>query len=167
MSHVASVEVTITDLNALKEACKALGWKFLEGQKTYRWYGTWVDDSPVPDHLFSPAETARIRAMSREDRRKFMTDYLGKCDHAISVPGAGYQIGLRSRGDGTFSVAFDWYQQRTLLDALGGQKAPKLVQAYSSEKVKMDARRYGHIIEAEDRLADGTIRLRIDAGRYA
>ena len=170
MSHVATVDVRVTDLEAMKEACAALGLKFMEGQKSYRFYSSgWQDDSPVPDGLFETAEeTARVRAMSKADRIKRMNEVLGKCDHAIRVPGAEYEIGLKSRADGSYSVTYDWYGSggRAILTALGGEKAPKLVQEYANAKLKSEARRYGHIIESEERMADGSIKLRLLAGRY-
>jgi len=169
MSHVASVRVIVTDLEAMKEACAALGLKFMEGQKTYRWYSSgWQDDSPVPEGLFDAEELARVRAMSKTDRIKRMNEVLGKCDHAIRVPGAEYEIGLKSQPDGSYSVTWDWYGAggRAILTALGGEKAPKLVQEYANAKLKSEARRYGHIIESEERMADGSIRLRLLAGRY-
>lgn len=169
MSHVAAVDVVVTDLEAVKAACKALGLTFCENQKTYQWYSQgWMDDSPIPDNLFSPEETARVRAMSKPDRIAYMNKFLGKCDHAIRVPGAQYEIGLRRRADGSYSVAFDWYGSggAPILRALGGQNAPKFVQAYGHAKVKLEAKRYGHIIESEKRLADGTIKLRLLASQW-
>jgi len=68
--------------------------------------------------------------------------------------------------DGTYSLGFDWYGQPKLLAALGGKDAPKLVQAYSHRKLLSDSARYGHLLESEQRLADGTIKLRLLASRY-
>ena len=39
MSHVATVEVQITDLDALKAACEKLGLEFVEEKTEFRWYG--------------------------------------------------------------------------------------------------------------------------------
>jgi hypothetical protein len=166
MSHVATVDVKITDLNAIKKACEKLGFAFKEGQKTYRWFGQWVDDSPVPESMFETAEElARVRAMPREERKAYMTARLGKCAHAISIPGAAYEIGLRPNSDGSYTLAFDWYGQTAMLNALGGAKAPKLVQGYATEKMIIEATRLGHAVESQETLANGDIRLRVLAAR--
>ena len=64
MSHIAKIELEINDPENLKLACERLGLQFIENQKTYKWYGSWVGDSPLPDGIT-------------------LSD-LGKCDHAIS-----------------------------------------------------------------------------------
>jgi len=166
MSHVAAVKTKVTDLEALKAACAELGFVFNANKKSYRWWGRWEDDSPIPEHLFTPAEAARIKAMSREERRKFMGAFLATCDHSISIPGADYEIALRTMEDGSYSLGFDWYQQEALLAAIGGPSAPKLVQGYAKQKLLSDAARYGHLLESEQRLEDGTIKVRLLASEY-
>ena len=49
MSHVATIDLHITDLYALEVACLALGLEFVAGQKTFRWYGVRVGDYPLPE----------------------------------------------------------------------------------------------------------------------
>lgn len=39
MSHLATVEISIMDMQALKQACTRLGLELREGQTTYRSYG--------------------------------------------------------------------------------------------------------------------------------
>ena len=82
MSHISKIELVIKDLEALKTACKRMGFEFREGQKTYQWYGRWVGDSPMPE------------GVTEEE--------LGKCNHAIHVPGAKYEIGLSVKEMPTF-----------------------------------------------------------------
>ena len=72
MSHVAEIEIEITDLAALAAGCRRLGFVFKDGQRSYKWYGRWEGDYPLPE------------GFSQED--------LGKCDHAIKrklSPGHG------------------------------------------------------------------------------
>lgn len=144
MSHVATIDVVITDLQSLKDACKARGWVFVEGQRKYRWYGTWVGDTPMP------------AGMTKAD--------LGKCDHAIKIPGCTYEVGVVRQPDDTYGLAWDYWGTGGLVKALGGQKAPKLVQAYATEKMKNEARRMDYALESEEVMADGTVRLRLLAG---
>ena len=63
MSHISKIELVIHSLADLKEACRQLGFEFMENQKTYKWYGRWVGDTPLPEGI------------NIED--------IGKCDHAI------------------------------------------------------------------------------------
>ena len=67
MSHISKIELVIQSLADLKEACRQLGFEFIENQKTFKWYGRWVGDTPIPEGI------------NIED--------IGKCDHAIKVSG--------------------------------------------------------------------------------
>jgi hypothetical protein len=80
MSHVSQVELVIKNLSVLKDAVNNLdGLTFMEGQKTYKWYGKWVNDYR--------GETAAVdNGFSPED--------FGKSEHAIKVDGADYEIGV-------------------------------------------------------------------------
>ncbi len=55
MSHVATIEIQIKDLAALKQAAKDLGLEFRENQKTYRWYGYSVGDYRFRPDLRKPS----------------------------------------------------------------------------------------------------------------
>ena len=66
MSHISKIELEITDPETLKLACERLGLNFIENQTIYKWYGTWVGDTPLPEGI--------------------SIDDLGKCHHAIRVP---------------------------------------------------------------------------------
>ena len=98
MSHVAKIELEINDLETLKAACKDLGFEFLCDQPTYRWYGQWVGDYPLP--------------------QGFTQDDLGKCTHAIRVPGATYEIGVVKRGS-KYLLLWDFYGAGGLQQHLG------------------------------------------------
>ena len=122
MSHVSEIDITIKRLDALRAACERMGWQFVEGQKTYKWYGRWVGDSPLP-------QNTRI-------------EELGKCNHAIKVPGACYEVGVVEMPDGAYSLRYDsWYSGG--LDVKLGKNAGLLKQAYGIEAAKIAARRKG------------------------
>ncbi len=55
-----------------------MGFGIRGGQKTYQWYSRWVGDSPLPEGITEKE--------------------LGKCDHAIHLPGAVYEIGIVRKG---------------------------------------------------------------------
>jgi hypothetical protein len=89
MSHVAKIDLVVTDLAALKRAAEALGGIWLEGRKTYKWWGHHVGDYPLPPGI------------AKED--------LGHCDHVIKAPNVEYEIGVRRMADGTYTLLFDFY----------------------------------------------------------
>ncbi len=141
MSHITKIDIEVTDLEALKEAAATLGGELQEGKKSYRWFGTWVGDTQMPE------------GMTRAD--------LGKCDHAIRFKGAEYELGVVKRKDGKgFTLAWDYWHSGGLDRVLGGQSAPKLKQAYGVARLKREARKRRMAVH-EQRLQDGTIRLRV------
>ncbi len=86
MSHVASVELFVTDLDALEVAAERLGLVLERGATTYHWYGSWQNDYH--------AQEAAVR--NGHDPKSF-----GKCEHKLRrADGQGYEIGLVPRVDG-------------------------------------------------------------------
>lgn len=119
MSHVTTVNVEIKSLTALKKACADIGLEFREGQTTYRWWGRHVGDYPIPES-FTKAD-------------------LGKCNHAIGIPGNynAYEVGVVQRGD-SYKLIWDFYNGGYGLQAAVGEDCHKLAQAYSKH-VAVDA----------------------------
>jgi hypothetical protein len=124
MSHIAKIELEIVDIETLKLACERLGLKFVENQTTYKWYGSWVNDTPLPEGIT-------------------VAD-LGKCHHAIRVPGAQYEIGIVKR-DRKYILLWDFWYQGGLEERIG-KNAGRLKQAYTIERVRKEARLKGHRI---------------------
>jgi hypothetical protein len=90
MSHITSININITDLSALKAAITEFGAEWREGQQTYTWFGRSVGDYPLPE------------GFTQED--------LGKCEHAIRLPGCEYEIGVVRKKDGTgFTLLYDFW----------------------------------------------------------
>jgi hypothetical protein len=135
MSHIARIELEITDLDALKAACRRLGLQFMQNQRTYRWYGEHVGDYPMPEGLTA--------------------DDLGHCDHAIRVPGASYEVGVVNRNR-KYMLLWDFYQSGGLEEALG-KGARRLKQAYAVERVRREARIKGY--QLHEKKTDQGIRL--------
>ena len=79
MSHVATVEIEIEDLSVLEEVCNENGWNFRKNQKTYKWYGKWVNDYHGDNAAYKHGINPK--------------DY-GKCEHAINVKPGAYEIGV-------------------------------------------------------------------------
>lgn len=122
MSHVAKIELEILDLEILKRACQRLNLEFLENQRSYRWYGRYVGDTPLPDG--------------------FTAEDLGKCNHAIRVPSAAYEIGVVHR-QGKYHLLWDSWHSGGLERVLG-PGAGRLKQAYAIERVTQEARLKGY-----------------------
>ena len=142
MSHVATIELTIKDLDALATAAKKLGLELRRGQTSYRWWGKSVGDFPLP--------------------AGFTADELGQCEHALSIPGndQAYEIGVVRRRDQKpgWTLLWDFYAGGKGLEAVVGVGATKLKQRYAAEVATKQARRQGFRV-SERVQADGKIRL--------
>jgi hypothetical protein len=121
---VASIDLVITDLDAIKRACDACGLEFMEGQKTFTWYGRWLDDWNDP---------ARAAAMKGFDPKTY-----GQCEHAIRRAGhkkGDYEMGLVPRRDGLpgWEVVVDfWGSGRYFSSKFGGPDMPELKNEYGA-----------------------------------
>lgn len=140
MSHVAECKAQLKNLDIIERAAERLGGTLMKGQKTYKWFGHWVGDTPMP------------AGMTTAD--------LGKCDHAIKFPGATYEVGVRAQKDGTFTLAWDWWSAGGLLPKMGDTGAGKFVQAYGIEAAKRAAARKGYQTR-ETSKSDGSITLEL------
>lgn len=143
MSHVVTIKCELRDLAAIEAACKRLGWEFRRDQKTFEWYGVWVGD-------YSGQDAAYLAADIKPE------DY-GKCDHAIRVPGASYEIGLIAR-QGKFVPVFDNWYSGGLKEFRADNGLKGFVQAYSVEKAKLELIRKGYR-PVEQTKPDGSIVL--------
>lgn len=137
------MRIEVRDLEALDAACKRLGFAFRRGQKTYQWYGRWVNDYHEEDAAY---------------KHGVATGDYGKCDHAIHVPGCKYEVGVLAHNDGSHSLIWDFIDHQ-LAEALGGQTAARLAQAYAVEAAKLEAFRHGAIGVEEFVHTDGSIKL--------
>ena len=135
MSHISKIKLVIHSLEDLKEACSQLGFEFIKNQKTFKWYGRWVGDTPLPDGI------------SIED--------LGKCDHAIRVPSCDYEVGVVKRSD-HYILLWDYYSAGGLESKIGSN-AGKLKQAYTVARVRKEARKKGYRVR--EKKIDQGIRL--------
>ena len=135
MSHIARIELEIKSLEDLKAACTRLGLKFLENEQSYKWFGRWVGDEPLPN------------GVEEKD--------LGKCDHCIHVPGAQYQIGVVKK-DEKYRLLWDSWKAGGLEEVLG-KNAGLLKQAYAVETIKRDSRVKG--LRLREQKQEKTIRI--------
>lgn len=142
MSHVVEITTKITDLAALQLAIAELGWMFMQEQEHYAWFGKYMGDAPMP------------QGMTTAD--------LGHCDHAIRIPGCKYEVGLRRQQDGSYRIVYDYWERS--LNAMLGEKAGPLVQAYAKHKTLREVARMGHRVVGQKVLADGSVKLVVQQG---
>ena len=135
MSHISKIELVIQSMDDLKEACQKLGFEFVKNQKTFKWYGRWVGDTPLPKGI--------------------KTEDIGKCDHAVRVPGCDYEVGVIRRSD-HYMLLWDYYYAGGLVEKIGPD-AGKLKQAYTVSRVRREARRKGYRIR--EKKIDQGVRL--------
>lgn len=136
MSHVASVECEVRDLDALKTAAEALGFEFREGQTTHRWYGKWLDDWRSP----------RAASNKGVDPKTF-----GKCDHALRMrtnPG-GYEIGVTEQADGSYRLVYDSFGNGKAIEDLAGVDLLGLRNEIAAETATNVLKRRGWMVKRE------------------
>ncbi|MDY0314965.1 MAG: DUF1257 domain-containing protein [Bacteroidales bacterium] len=125
MSHIVEMDIEIKDLECLKTACDELGFTFIEGQTEYKWFGQWVGDSPMPDGL------------TVED--------LGKCDHAIQIPGCDYEVGVVKKKKGVYTLQYDYWNSGGLEKKIGTNAGP-IKQEYAAQVAIKEAKRKGYLV---------------------
>jgi len=122
MSHVVVVEVQIKDLDVLAAVCEKLGLEFRKNQKTFKWYGRYMGDYPLP------------KGFTKED--------LGKCDHAIGVPDKpeAYEVGVCKHKDDKegYQLLWDFWQGGFGLEAKVGKNCENLIGEYTKEVAKKE-----------------------------
>ena len=120
MSHISRIEVEIRDLDCLRRACSLLGFQFMTGQNTYKWYGRVMNPElhPLPEGM----------SLSQ----------LGQCNHAIRVPDAEYEVGV-VKHNGKHLLLCDFWDAKLRLKI--GENGGRLKQAYAIERTKKEAKR--------------------------
>lgn len=164
MSHVVTINMEIKDLTALENVCKRQGWQFRRNQKEYIYWGRFLDDSPIAREVFeTEAEYQRVLGMPSEERKAYMNKLYGKCDHAISVPGCKYEVGVLDKG-GRYVLAWDYVDYK-LCEAMGGSEANTLKKLYAAEKTKLEAQKQGYKVYEEQK-QDGSLLLTLSKGAW-
>jgi len=145
MSHITKIKVEINDLDALERATAELGCTFMHNQTKYKWFGEWMGDSPMPEGL------------TQKD--------LGKCSHAIKVPGIDYEIGVVERKDkpGVFMLVYDSWdnvkaKHTNLISQKFGTSLERFGQEYAIQKISIEAESRGLVLDRVP-LEDGRVKL--------
>jgi len=131
MSHVSNVELTVTDLDALQQAVEQTdGLTFCEGQRTYKWYGKWMND-------FHGSSAAVDNGFDASD--------FGKSEHAIKVEGAEYEIGVvkNPNGDG-YRLLYDNYASGRKIAKRYGDGLETIKNSYAERVAVKQLQRKGY-----------------------
>jgi len=120
MSHVSTIKLVVEDLDAMEEACKLIGCELVRGQKTFKWYGRWMNDYDATDAAY---------------RQGIKPEDYGKCEHAIRVKGANdktYEVGLVKNPNGPGWVPiYDFFARGYGLQDAVGDGAGNLRREYA------------------------------------
>ena len=150
MSHVADVDLHITDLDALEAAATAAGFELVRGATTYKWFGSFLND-------WSDASRAAVH-------RGIPPELFGTCDHKlrkVGAPEGAYEVGLtRVPGREGYTPLYDSFGSgKALEQALGGPGLPALKQGYAAQVSAKQLRRQGYSVRITQQ-ADGRLRVR-------
>jgi len=73
MSHISKIELEVTDLGTLRQACNRLGLKMIEEKKTFKWYG---EEDGISDHTIQvPGATYEIGVIKAGNSFELQCDY--------------------------------------------------------------------------------------------
>ena len=150
MSHVADVDLHITDLDALGAAAEAAGFELVRDVKIYNWFGSFLND-------WNDTDRAAIH-------RGIPEELFGTCDHKLRRKGASegeYEIGLtRVPGREGYTPLYDSYGNGKQLErALGGAGLPALKQGYAAQVSAKQLRKQGYSVRITQQ-TDGKLRVR-------
>jgi len=148
MSHVVEIKIKIMDLQALDAACMQLGLELVRGQQTYRWFGRYVGDWPLPEGL------------TAQD--------LGHCTHAIRLATNNpehwhaYEVGVVEQADGSYRLLWDfWGQSGKALQDIIGPDGLALRNEYAAQVAIQQAMAQGLVVTRYAD-ADGNIILDLE-----
>jgi len=151
MSHVANVEVEINDLASLKVACHQLGVEFREGQKSYEWYGEFLND---------------WNSKNAAVNNGYDSSTFGTCEHAIHIPGVNYEVGVVKNPNGTgYRLQYDSWggggsEGKAIQNKLGGMHLSKMKTEYSAAVATKFLQRQGYRGVVRRVLANGKIQIK-------
>lgn len=131
MSHVATIAIEVNDLTALEEVCKENGWIFKKGQKTYKWYGRWVQDYHGTDAAYKHGI----------DPKNY-----GKCEHAITVKEGAYEIGVVKNSEGKYMLVWDFWDRQ--IEKHCGKGCHKLYESYSKKVTTKKLKKLGFSLQS-------------------
>jgi hypothetical protein len=178
MSHVATIEIEVTNLQDLKVACEELGLELMFGQQTYRWFGRSVGDYPLPEGFtaaelgtchhacrFPPDRVAQMRAqhlalLKANFKRDYPDQPFPSDDYFEKRVQDPYEIGVVPRRDGKpgWLLLWDFFAGGFGLRGAIGDGAGKLKQAVATAASIRVMKQQGFRVHQE-KLANGSVKL--------
>lgn len=131
MSHLANVELTVTDLDALQHAvAQTDGLTWCEGQQSYKWYGRWMDD---------------FHGTNAAVDNGFDASTFGKSEHAIKVDGSEYEIGVVKNPTGNgYRLLYDNYASGRKIAERYGTGLETIKNSYAERVAVRQLQRKGY-----------------------
>jgi hypothetical protein len=145
MSHVATVKLDVQDLESLKNAVGDLGLEWREGQKTYKWFNSWVGDYHGEDAAY----------------REYDPKEFGKnAEHAIRDKEGEYEIGVAKAKEGNgYSLLVDFWGNPGVVRKCGGKGLPDLKQRYAEHVTIKQLRKTGFRTTVQRVRTDGSVQV--------
>lgn len=130
MSHVADVDLEVTDLAAYAKAVEAMGGTFDPEATRIKWFGKFLNDWQ-----------SNRAAVNRIDAKRFGTTDAGEA----RFPGCNYSVGLLKNENGSYTPYYDtWGESGGLTRVMGGPDCPRLKDEYAAAVAERVARRNGY-----------------------
>lgn len=133
ISHISKIELECDNLDILGKTARSFGGQLIQGQQTYKWYGKFMNDYPLPD------------GVKAED--------LGKCDHAIKLPSASYEIGVSKNEKGKYELRWDFWHSGGLERVIGkggGLFKQRYTDFRTEHELKMKKLKYKRTVDEKN-----------------
>lgn len=75
MSHIAKIELEVTDLKSLSKACKQIGLNLITGKTSFKWYN---GDKECSHAIEIPGADYEIGLVLKNDKYELLTDFWDK-----------------------------------------------------------------------------------------
>lgn len=75
MSHISKIELEVTDVSVLSQACKRLGLTLIRGRQTFKWYGR---DMQCNHAIQIPGADYEIGIIEKQARFELSCDFFDR-----------------------------------------------------------------------------------------
>jgi hypothetical protein len=75
MSHIAKIELEVTDLESLSIACQRIGLNLVRGKTTFKWFN---GDGECEHAIVVPGARYEIGLVLKDDKYELQTDFFDK-----------------------------------------------------------------------------------------
>jgi hypothetical protein len=72
MSHISKIELEVSDLGVLSQACKRLGLTLIRGKRTFKWYGK---EQACHHVIHIPQAAYEVGIIKKEGRYELSCDF--------------------------------------------------------------------------------------------